>query len=153
MVPFARLVNHQNFTTELPVPLFNNQSVFCWRHHVITVPDHMHKGNSGFCKRLERVDGISLIGQRCGLIGKAIGGQTGRPVLWAAAAAALAAGPAFEVAHGIVAINCHDIAGMLGGISLGIESAPADSDQGCTVRQTATDQLITEGLQLADCRR
>ncbi|MFN9940810.1 MAG: hypothetical protein ACK56I_15165, partial [bacterium] len=81
------------------------------------------------CQRREAVHGIDLIGERFGFVFEAPELQHKAPILRIALPFAFATGPAFEVAHGRVAVDAGDLRRIRDGPVVAIQTTAAEADE------------------------
>ena len=64
MVPDLWLMDYFHHPAQLLVACFRNRSVFCDRHDVVGIPDHVNKRNLGLRQRRQLIEWITCVGQR-----------------------------------------------------------------------------------------
>lgn len=99
MVIAARLVDHRDRAAKRRISLLHDEGVSDRRHHMVGITRDVDQSHAGLRKWLERVDRITRVGQRGGLVGEAIRLQAVLPVTGTPLTFALAARPRRKVAN------------------------------------------------------
>ncbi len=129
MMADARLVKDGDRAAQSRVAPFDHRRVFCNRHDVVGIADHMNQRDIGGGQRRKHVNGIFGIRQGFRFVLESVVREQTLPVAGAALTFALAAGPALEVADRRVAVDADDALRVAEGKSVGVETAAADADQ------------------------
>ncbi len=126
----ARFADELDGGAEGDVAVVDEFGVFLPGDDVIGVAIDVEKGDFVRGELGELVDGIAGPGESGGFVGEVPEFEDEGPVFGVAFAFALAAGPAFEVADGGVAVDAGDAVGMGDGPLVAVEAAAAEADEG-----------------------
>ena len=115
--------------TKLGVALLNEEDIFLRGDYVVRAAAEADDVDAGVCEGFQVVDGIARESEGFRFIGESVRGEKALPVCGGAFSGALAAGPAFEIADGVVTVDGGDFFGIPCGPVEGEETAAAEPGQ------------------------